>query len=102
MRISDWSSDVCSSDLRAIRRVALHIDALDAAAIDEIVDVASAPRRRQRGVDVALVQPEHRELLLIDVDMDGRHIGTIAWPHPDEALIQIGRAASREKVCQYV
>src|SRR3546814_4732321 len=79
MRISDWSSDVCSSDLRAIRRVALHIDALDAAAIDEIVDVASAPRRRQRGVDVALVQPEHRELLLIDVDMDGRHIGKIAW-----------------------
>src|SRR3546814_20516588 len=39
----------------AIGGVALDIDALDAALVDEVVDVAAAPRGRERVVHVAIV-----------------------------------------------
>ena len=43
--------------LGAIGRIALDIDALDPAAIDEVVDVASAPGGRERAVDVGGLRP---------------------------------------------
>src|SRR3546814_10053998 len=61
MRIGDWSSDVCSSDLplaeifglHAGRVDALDIDLLDAATINEVVHIGRAPGGADRGVDVA-------------------------------------------------
>ena len=49
-----------SSGCGAIGRVALDVDALHAAAIDEVVDVAAAPGGRQRRVDVGLASGRAR------------------------------------------
>src|SRR3546814_5507285 len=73
MRISDWSSDVCSSDLGPRRRT--------------LPDPA-APRDRKicRGQG-----PRHRSLDRRDA------------PAPAARCIgEIGRASCRERVCQYV
>ena len=46
----------------------LHVDALDAATVDEVVDVCAAPGGRQGRVDVRLREPERPRLLGIDRD----------------------------------
>src|SRR3546814_10252996 len=82
MRISDWSSDVCSSDL----------------AFDRI-------GKALVGLRIALRQP----VLLGDVHGDADHMGAAigiahhlrARPHPD-IMAEIGRASCRERECQYV
>src|SRR3546814_16976056 len=107
MRISDWSSDVCSSDLR-----------LGAAA-------ARAGRRTLllfMGHYVIKVTLQHSDLL---GTLDSWRWGLVAWvtaaalcvvaslPKPDERLrtplarpqpaqVQNGRASCRERVCQSV
>src|SRR3546814_10746407 len=78
MRISDWSSDVCSSDLRhaafALHR--LHQD-----------------RRRLPGDRRAqLVHVAEGDMVeAVDLGRKALHV-----------LFQIGRASCRERVCQYV
>src|SRR3546814_16613370 len=103
MRISDWSSDVCSSDLtrdriRAILcrgTVAQHFDTLDCARRNEVeIDRVAALRRRarvevdDRAVVTALAVDQHE-------DMDARKAAKARGA-------QIGRASCRERVCQYV
>src|SRR3546814_17192797 len=114
MRISDWSSDVCSSDLHAatecsqgratgafspqliaIRRSAaagsLHGDRLQTAQRPR--PVGRQPRRGRVDRNV-LSQPRMIEMIerigrcMMDIEVAGR--------------IQIGRASGRERVCQYV
>src|SRR3546814_18012830 len=58
MRISDWSSDVCSSDL----------------AVEEIVDVGAAPGAGNLAVDRAQVEAEGAGLVLIDVHRELRSV----------------------------
>src|SRR3546814_5257886 len=79
MRISDWSSDVCSSDLEAA------IAALpeEIAGLPEIERTKSAPALKQ---DAAPVE-----------DLSGLQAEVAANPQD-----QIGRASCRERVCQYV
>src|SRR3546814_4202609 len=72
MRISDWSSDVCSSDLIGVG------DLLDRRR-------SGAERGRQIGFVLADSHPADH--------LDDRL-------HADQA--QIGRASCRERVCQYV
>src|SRR3546814_13642479 len=83
MRIRDWSSDVCSSDLRV---AALRHEAGDHAVKDDAVIEALAGE------------------LGDSLDMFGRQIG--AQTDDDVAGRQrqgkIGRASCRERVCQYV
>src|SRR3546814_8060425 len=95
MRISDWSSDVCSSDLLHHRGRALAVRCADAvrpgitAADHHHMLARSADRAERRGAGfiiagdalVLLGEEIHRE-------MDARK--------------QIGRASCRERVCQYV
>src|SRR3546814_4964781 len=85
MRISDWSSDVCSSDLTAEyahdgeRRVARRYPPDPGAAfraIRQSPDACRAARGRAR------LQPRSRRAA--------------------DAPSQIGRASCRERVCQYV
>src|SRR3546814_1039912 len=84
MRISDWSSDVCSSDLLA--RVARDLEA-------EVGRVA----RDVPGAQAAFaVQP------LLQLGLDPGHGDVAGQPVAQEALEQIGRASCRERVCQYV
>src|SRR3546814_20523996 len=71
MRISDWSSDVCSSDLidRVDHEAALHrtgraiarIDALDFARDQPVADIVQ-PRAAIFGIDRRAEQPERAHL----------------------------------------
>src|SRR3546814_8097468 len=91
MRISDWSSDVCSSDLPATS--ALRVDrapqvgpcARVEALVEEVAQVN--PGFAQQGLEeTATFEPEQ--------------------PRRDGAAVlggdEIGRASCRERVCQYV
>src|SRR3546814_1976066 len=72
MRISDWSSDVCSSDLEAL---GLEVELL------HVARQAAEPGCRTR------LDPKHQFTFLV-------------LQHA--AAHQIGRASCRERVCQYV
>src|SRR3546814_6455037 len=91
VRISDWSSDVCSSDLR----VPLHRFhfaqggvAGDAGGIDQDVE------RAMRGLDLAHQRPAGGEIGDVERgEVDVEPVGFAAEG-------QIGRASGRERVCQ--
>src|SRR3546814_20767178 len=76
LRISDWSSDVCSSDLRAPGRTGAGGNRLHGL-VAERPAVLPVRGRRSRPLP----------------DQAG---------HPDPPCRQIGRASCRERVCQYV
>src|SRR3546814_15867208 len=113
MRISDWSSDVCSSDLLAVQRTQ-HIGTGDAA--DQ---AGNEQAEEERPFDVAVDQvadPRHAGREHLD-DMDTcrggrrRHahprdeqrVADVPESHADRAVAeQIGRAACRDRVCPYV
>src|SRR3546814_11379650 len=80
MRISDWSSDVCSSDLGLGCRFAL---ALGGRSLVRLAG-RSAPATKQQ--------------LVLFAQM-GRGTWKTALQHPGD---QIGRASCMERVCQYV
>ena len=75
LRTNHWSMSV---GLRAIGRVALDIDALDPAAVDEVVDVAAAPGGRDGVVDVGGAETERGDALLVDVDLEAGDVGQLA------------------------
>src|SRR3546814_6215347 len=81
MRISDWSSDVCSSDLRA--------------GFDRLCfGVAGSDGGRQRfGPEIGVLPILELCLALVEV---GGDFGDAV------AILEIGRASCRERVCQYV
>src|SRR3546814_10018971 len=90
MRISDWSSDVCSSDLGARLEQLVH------------------PEGRRRGpaesVDAGTIPFEQRQDALRSI---GRLRGRRDYPVQEELqpglpVAKIGRASCRERVCQYV
>src|SRR3546814_20850002 len=126
MRISDWSSDVCSSDLLAAGR-----DAYELAGEQGLIIVGA--RRAQRGIDALAPRRDDRgepvfvgeakpggavvfnraafiEVLVIDVE-DGLAaekarradvVGPAALFVRVGRLAEIGRASCMERVCQYV
>src|SRR3546814_13346968 len=87
MRISDWSSDVCSSDL-----------------IREVGSVAaefarrSAERVQCREPRVLRFEREVERLAEI-LRQEAERIGALQWRR---RIFEIGRASCRERVCQYV
>src|SRR3546814_19038037 len=108
MRISDWSSDVCSSDLPGVgaphaEQLAEHL--ADFRRGDEI---AARRARRAEGIAVHVVAgPGMRQRLTHEV---GHRQGAFAFEagaqvveeagHEDRPT-KIGRASCWEKVCQY-
>src|SRR3546814_11855973 len=127
MRISDWSSDVCSSDLAQLRgrgqgrgaqrkpevapqlRAAAGPDPARQVA-QQAVQVRAHPLRAARGGDARALRLRAREP---EADVvEPRAEGLL---HPDQAQLgsgatnewrrledKIGRASCRERVCQYV
>src|SRR3546814_13540731 len=111
MRISDWSSDVCSSDL--VRLI------LDAARRHQhqLVDALRMRQRKtecdraaQRIADQCVVADTDRiERLLHALDEERQRIFdivrlvgiTVADQVRQDHAIEIGRAAGRERVCKY-
>src|SRR3546814_7908675 len=75
MRISDWSSDVCSSDLTPVR----HADFV----------AGFIPLDSAEGADLL---EDFLRLVGVHAAEDGE----------DAVAFQIGRASCRERVCQYV
>src|SRR3546814_5503574 len=97
MRISDWSSDVCSSDLHFDP----HVAGIEYGALDSLVGYAI--RRAQILIYedfLAALQPwditPQRFSALTLIAANARLKLT------ELAQIQIGRASCRERVCQYV
>src|SRR3546814_14079908 len=103
MRISDWSSDVCSSDLHARGR----------AITDYILDrtkngsIASGDGERLAGAMTAFARMYEahtaREDTVIFPEFK-KTIGPKTYHELGEQFeeIEIGRASGRERVCQYV
>src|SRR3546814_4888219 len=81
MRISDWSSDVCSSDLQA-----------------QEVEVVAKYRDQDR---FAVVREKQRGLQPVDVVEIHIRMPPIAGTKVAQEG-EIGRASCRERVCQYV
>src|SRR3546814_13072879 len=97
MRISDWSSDVCSSDLRIRAACEASINAYCEALAPDIqatMDRYGAPE----GV-TAIGLAQHVQSVL-----QGSFV--LAKTTNDPAIarerVKIGRASCRERVCQYV
>src|SRR3546814_6829871 len=102
MRISDWSSDVCSSDLRMVRRMEsnmlakAHDGGLDPTATDAIGKLA----RIAIFVTAALVILQTLGFSVAGLLALGG-AGGIAIGFAAQSL-EIGRASCRERVCQSV
>src|SRR3546814_9138616 len=77
MRISDWSSDVCSSDLLLRHRFEQIAEALDDANIERFCNLLEA-----------MTQETETRYLIVT--------------HNAVTMSQIGRASCRERVCQDV
>src|SRR3546814_10792125 len=77
MRISDWSSDVCSSDLCG-RPFRIH-ERMFGLQVEACAEAASGARQHHRA-----------------------HGTVINQRVQDRVEVQIGRASCRERVCQYV
>src|SRR3546814_20436873 len=86
MRISDWSSDVCSSDLRLHQRVV--VDGLVGAQEDALLLVVA------RGPVECRAEGVLRDRRIAE------RPGVVGLDRQE--YLQIGRASCRERVCQYV
>src|SRR3546814_12648080 len=115
MRISDWSSDVCSSDLVAglfaLRSRVFTL--IDPHVVVGLPPVPVAQGQRVIVVDVAdhgyaLIADEIEDVCFIEA-LETRIAGKLSpgWARVADAMIEhqgaeIGRASCRERVCQSV
>src|SRR3546814_8950302 len=102
MRISDWSSDVCSSDLLKLDRLAYKVGL-----------VLTIPQHRLYPNQCSVRKARHR---LVRVNPRATYRSGFVRDHPvprallippidaisDPTYYKIGRASCRERVCQYV
>src|SRR3546814_18921992 len=95
MRISDWSSDVCSSDLRCRPRVRSGHQHRDRCRCNT---VAAADDDRDAGAAGAEFPVRHHPL------RQHRTAGVVPGgpARTPGGIPEIGRASCRERVCQYV
>src|SRR3546814_1917506 len=97
MRISDWSSDVCSSDLKWFGRAKRIIAVSDA--VSRFLVACGYPHNKIRTVhhgvpDYTTLPRLSRAAMDPELALDNQ---------PDTApVLEIGRASCRERVCQYV
>src|SRR3546814_15555245 len=108
MRISDWSSDVCSSDLSQVVAEPDDVAMLPAAIIEVMLPIVVA---KDELVDRLRAIVEGIDQRLADGVLE-RPLGTVADRDADAAELvvrldvvgaeEIGRASCRASVCQYV
>src|SRR3546814_12866549 len=101
MRISDWSSDVCSSDL--VEKLRLEPDFIAV----RLFGIGRRCSQRKR-IEIVSERRERTDLVVERPRLEAMRVGCV-----DEQVIgcliatagavgQIGRASCRERVCQYV
>src|SRR3546814_7182488 len=107
MRMSDWSSDVCSSDLRDPDKLIEIISALEPTFGGINLEDIKAP-------ECFYIERELRKRMKIPVFHDDQHgtaiiVGAavtngliVVGKKIDDVKLEIGRASCRERVCQYV
>src|SRR3546814_11376523 len=103
MRISDWSSDVCSSDLgtRGIVLLLLYL------ALDDSDDRPLIIDQPEENLDPKSVFDELVALFIAakakrQVIMVTHNANLVINTDADQIIVEIGRASCRESVCQYV
>src|SRR3546814_13930356 len=109
MRISDWSSDVCSSDLRIARgykrQRELAVAKGDLSRLREYVDRRFDPTDDTPGIDCQLVCADtatNCEPCFASWKWKQTSFGAEFKGPQRICIIEIGRASCRERVCQYV
>src|SRR3546814_13653561 len=124
MRMSDWSSDVCSSDLLDLKRLAeLHLSPTQVLAViqaDNINVPGGAVEAGTRRFNIKTSGSYHSVQQVLDTVIAGNgaqavHVADVASVRWDagpldyvarfdgkRAVYEIGRATCRERVCQYV
>src|SRR3546814_1724643 len=121
MRISDWSSDVCSSDLRLLADKLKKDDIrnFEKAAVELAEKLASDKALAQLRDQVRLsITDEGLRIDILDeadfamfdlgtnqIALDAaqaRGIPVFNAPYSNTRSVEIGRASCRERVCQYV
>src|SRR3546814_10540355 len=89
MRISDWSSEVCSSDL-----------------VDDVACKGREPAGEQIGRSVVVAERVHIDAAPRGRALQDRGIREFIFENTRRAMgarfTKIGRASCRERVCQYV
>src|SRR3546814_12078964 len=104
MRISDWSSDVCSSDL-AYARASFAFDVLlglDRGVDDNGIRVPERAVEWERAFPADMLVKLNAPLVRLDPDNDVVETEAFAIDPRTEQLVEIGRASCRARVCQYV
>src|SRR3546814_19937823 len=96
MRISDWSSDVCSSDLLQRTLVGAGDDAAAAAVVEQCVDGYLQHALFVAHDDVRRAQLDQPLETIVAVDDAAQEVVEVRGRE------EIGRASCRERVCQYV
>src|SRR3546814_13205753 len=118
MRISDWSSDVCSSDLFSGYDGPWHeiTDAVGGITVGEAGEGFGQPLVGVDGAELATFDErgDHRPVVAALVGTGKQGIFAIASQRPDRSfdgigvevdatvIDEIGRASCRERACQYV
>src|SRR3546814_12376702 len=102
MRISDWSSDVCSSDLIERERGRFRRVAAIKVADQRRVQISLARKRRPIGIHPAPKRAHHLAYMLADDEIADADLAQLLVHVVDEAAGQIGRASCRDRVCQSV
>src|SRR3546814_19633988 len=99
MRISDWSSDVCSSDLLPCVARILKRELAEHAFAGLHAHVLRMQADRAQEAHVA----QQRIAELADVDLGGADAYDLyGCDHAAHLALQLGRASVRESVCHYV
>src|SRR3546814_5477400 len=97
MRISDWSSDVCSSDLKEVYDMNTSIQAFRDACEKGAARFGSVPQGVNIQADV--IQGIKSEWLQVTGANPDK---IIMYVHGGGYVSEIGRASCRERVCTYV
>src|SRR3546814_3446238 len=98
MRISDWSSDVCSSDLKHIMSFNMKVVALSVAMAVSTLGVTGEANAafRTQGENVMY------QLGTCVAEKGQAKCGSLIQKACSVIAKEIGRASCRERVCQYV
>src|SRR3546814_10585360 len=107
MRISDWSSDVCSSDLHGLRQAGLAVDCLDARRVKAALQMRLNKTDQNDAEGLAQVMRTGWYRAVHVKSLDAHRARSLLGARAQlvgmrTRLTTIGRASCRERVCQYV